>query len=37
MNGESSINIHTLLSVKQIAGEKLPYKTGGPAWHSATT
>jgi len=31
MNGESSINIYTLLCVKWIAGEKLLYKTGSPA------
>ena len=33
-NGESSINIYTLLCVKQMAGGKLLYDTGSPAWHS---
>ena len=37
MNGESSINIYTLLCVKQMAGEKLLYNTGSPAWHSVMT
>ena len=27
MNGESSLDIHTLPCVKQIAGEKLPYNS----------
>ena len=37
MNGESSINIYTLLCVKQMAGEMLLYNTGSPAWHSVMT
>ena len=36
-NGESRINIYTLSCVKQIAGEKLLYNTGSPAWHSVMT
>ena len=37
MNGESSIDIYTLPCVKQIAGEKLLYETGSPAWPSLMT
>ena len=37
INGESSINIYTLLCVKWIVDEKLLYKTGSPAWHSVMT
>ena len=36
-NGESSTNMYTLLCVTQIAGERLLYNTGGPAWHSVMT
>ena len=36
-NGDSRINIYTLPCVKQIAGEKLLYNTGSPAWHSVMT
>ena len=34
MNGEGSLNIYTLSCVQQMAGEKLLYNTGGPAWRS---
>ena len=37
MNGESSINIHALPCVKQIAGEKLLCNTGSPVWCSVMT
>ena len=37
MNGKSSINMYTLLCVKQIAGGKLLYNAGGPAWCSVMT
>ena len=37
MNGESSIDIYTLSRIKVIAGEKLLYNTGTPAWHSVMT
>ena len=36
-DGESSINIYTLSCVQQMAGEKLLYSTGSPAWHSVVT
>ena len=36
-NGESSINIYTPSCVKWIAGEKLPYNTQSPVWHSLMT
>ena len=32
-----SINMLTLSCVKWIAGEKLLYNTGSPAWHSVMT
>ena len=35
MNGESSINVCTLPSVKQIAGKKVLYNTESPAWLSS--
>ena len=31
-NRESSIDIYTLPCIKEIAGEKLLYKTGSPTW-----
>ena len=34
MNGESSINTHTLSCVKRIADEKLLYNKGSPIWCS---
>ena len=34
MNGEISINIYTLLCVKQTVIEKLLNSTGSPVWHS---
>ena len=34
MNGKSSINIYTLLCVKQTVIEKLLNNTGSPVWHS---
>ena len=37
MNGESNSNKYTLSRVKQIAGEKLLYNTGKPAWHTVMT
>ena len=37
MNGKSSINMYTLSCVKQVAGGKLLYNTGGPAWPSVMT
>ena len=37
MNGESSTDIYTLPCVNQIAGEKLLYETGRPAWPSLLT
>ena len=37
MNGKSSINMYTLSCVKQIAGGKLLYNAGGPAWCSVMT
>ena len=33
-NGESSIDIYTLLCVKQTVIAKLLNNTGGPVWHS---
>ena len=36
-NGESGINIRTLLCVKWTAGEKLLYDTGSPVWCSVMT
>ena len=36
-DGESSIGIYTLSCIKEIAGEKLLYNTGIPAWHSVMT
>ena len=36
-NGESTIDIYTLSCIKEIAGEKLLYNTGSPAWHSVMT
>ena len=36
-NGESSIDIYTLLCIKYIASEKLLYNIGSPAWHSVMT
>ena len=33
-NGESSIYIYTLSSVRWIAGEKVQYSTGSPVWCS---
>ena len=32
MSGESSISVFTLACVKWIAGKKLLYNTGSPAW-----
>ena len=37
MNGESSINIHTLSPVRWIAGEKLLYNIGSPVSGSMMT
>ena len=37
MNGESSISIYTLSCVKWVAGKKLLYNTGSPAWCSVMT
>ena len=37
MNRESSIDTYTRSCVKQIAGEKLLYNTGSPAWCSVMT
>ena len=37
MNGESIIDIYTLSHIKVIAGEKLLYNTGTPAWRSVMT
>ena len=34
MKGKSSINIYTLLCVKQTVIEKLLNNTGSPVWHS---
>ena len=36
-NGESTNNIYTLPCVKEIAGDKLLYNTGSPAWYSLRT
>ena len=37
VNGESSIDIYTLLHVKYITGENLLYNTGSPAGGSVMT
>ena len=37
MNGKSSIDIYTLLCVKQIASGKLLCNTGSPTWCSVMT
>ena len=37
MDGESSINIYTLSCVQQMAGEKLIYYPGSPAYHYASS
>ena len=36
-NRESSIDIYTLPCIKEIAGEKLLYKTGSPTWRFVMT
>ena len=36
-NGKRNIDVCTPSCVKWIAGEKLLYNTGSPAWHSAMT
>ena len=36
-DGESSTDKYIVLSIKQIAGERLLFNTGSPAWCSAMT